>query len=167
MKHTIGYCRLLGRYKQAMCGTILCLLLGCESRTVFSQQYAFTSGIWPSDSVLTFEFLAQKSETYALLHTVYYRESFPYHNLYVQYKLYQPPNHLLQEDVRHVSLFDKSSGAPLGSGSTGLFWKKDTLCVRTFSETAYHTIEMSQFMRLDSLRGVENVGISIEKVMDE
>jgi gliding motility-associated lipoprotein GldH len=64
-----------------------------------------------------------------------------------------------------VDIYDCKTGEPLGSGSTGLYTNNLTLIDSyRFPYRGKYGIELMQYMRLDTLTGIQSVGLSVAKI---
>ena len=155
----------LGRREWVWIIVLLLLFSGCSSKRLWEKSKSLSKSIWYRQQALTFHFLIRDAQQpcHIFLQTRY-EESYPYHNMYVSYTLSNIQGQVLSEASTEVQLFDPKDGKPLGSGSSNFFFRADTLLSSyRFSVPGRYTMEIRQFMRLDSLVGLRNIGIRIDK----
>ena len=70
---------------------------------------------------------------------------------------------MLKEELREYNFFDPKTGEPFGSGLGDLFDHKIPLEENfQFQNSGEYTIELQQFMRMDTLPFVLSVGARVE-----
>ena len=141
-------------------------LLGCDSSTrLWEEQQPLPDGIWYSKQALVFPFSIEQAQVpYTLLLTTHYTTDYPYQNMYIFYTLSNDQGKMLQERLIEAHFFDDFQGMPLGRGSAGLFFKEDTLLRGyVFEEKGHYKVSFRQFMRVDSLVGIRNIGLRIDQ----
>ena len=144
----------------------LLLLGGCSSRRLWEESKPLPDGVWHRRQPLVFHFLIRDAQQpyHIFLHTRY-EASYPYHNMYVSYALSDIHATVLGAEMREVQLFEPRSGKPIGSGSSNLFFKADTLLSSyRFVAPGRYTLKLRQFMRLDSLVGVRDIALRVDRV---
>ena len=143
----------------------LLLLFGCSSERIWEEAKSLPKGIWRSQQALAFHFLVQDAQQpYHIFLNTRYEAKYPYYNMYLFYTLSDIQGKVLSESLKEVYLFEPKGGTPLGDGSSGLFFKSDTLLSSyRFSSPGRYTVELRQFMRLDSLLGVRDMGLRVDK----
>lgn len=90
-----------------------------------------------------------------------YNDNYEYHNLYLRYLLKDSLKTVLIDSLLHVGLFDSKTGVPLGKGFGNRRTVYDTLPGNQIPFGS--SIHLIQYMRKDSLRGIESVGIKITR----
>lgn len=144
-------------------GFLTLLLAACNSGTIFQEEKNIPTSGWMYRDSLDFNFkISDTSAIYNLYVDVAHADTFAAQNLYV--KLYTRfPDGKRPGKTVSLDLFD-AAGAPVGkcSGQT---------CAAhiLLQENAYfatpgdYGLTIHQFMRRDSLPGIQSVGFSIEK----
>jgi gliding motility-associated lipoprotein GldH len=90
-----------------------------------------------------------------------YTDAYDFRNLYVRYLLKDSTNQVMENTLVNIPLFERSSGKPLGKGFGSSFTKYDTL--PTASSMGVARVEFIQYMRIETLPGIEAVGLKIVK----
>lgn len=88
-----------------------------------------------------------------------YNDRYEYHNLYVRYLLKDALANTLMDSLVNIALFDSKTGRPLGKGFGNRLTIYDTLPANRLPIGG--SIHLIQYMRKDSLDGIESVGIKI------
>lgn len=142
--------------------SIYFFLTGCDQNRVMEDFKNF-DGTWHKDSTARFDFVIDDiSKTYNLKAEFSSRFTYPYNNLYFNYKLLLEDS-IIQEELREIILFDPKTGNPLGSGTGNLFDHEKMLQENfSFFTSGKYRIELDQFMRMDSLSDIERVGARVE-----
>ena len=141
---------------------VVVIVSGEESKSL-------SKGIWYRQQPLTFHFLVRDvSYPCHIFLQTRYEDNYPYHNMYVSYTLSNIQGEVLSETSKEVQLFDPKDGRPLGDGSSNFFFRVDTLLSSYhFSVPGRYTMELRQFMRLDSLVGLRNIGLRVDRATRE
>ncbi len=141
------------------------ILTACDSAKVYQDFTDFEEAFWHQDNPVTFEFeIVDTSINYNLQALFRNSLAYPYHNMYYKYKLIDPLDSVLSEELMQVYLFDPKSGEPNGSGVGDMFDQKHTIFEGfKFSESGTYKVELQQAMRLDTLPFILSVGWRVEK----
>ncbi len=138
-------------------------LFACQSNVHFEKSYAFEQAIWSHADTLDFTFeIADTTQLFDIALDVEHATDFPMQNLYVQFYT-QFPSGLRLSKLVSLELADKA-GVWFGSCNA------DDCRVRIplqngafFNETGSYTITVEQYTRQADLRGVQSLGLAIEK----
>ena len=143
------------------------LLSSCDKARVFEFDHDFTDRTWKVKDIAVFEFEIVDSAT---SYNVYYRirnsSDYPYSRIFVNYTLQNSAKAELAKKLISNYLFDQKTGMPLGSSGIGDAFDHQFLLLPKykFNQAGKYTIMLEQFMRTDTLRGIEAAGIRVEKV---
>lgn len=150
MKKVIG-CLLVGA-----------LLYGCDSTRVFEEFSEVPSG-WAIADTITFQVELEPAEV-PFQFTSQFRTdiSYPYSNLYYYFQLTDQSDSLVYSELQEVALFDAKTGEPTGSGLGDLYHVEDVV-LTGYQPTRRSKLQVSliQYMRLDTLRGIDRIGIRV------
>ena len=91
-----------------------------------------------------------------------YNDKYEYNNLYLRYILRDSVERIVTDSLLNIHLFDPRTGQPLGQGFGNRRIKYDTLPGNLVIPDA--TFQFIQYMRKDSLAGIESVGLKIVNV---
>jgi gliding motility-associated lipoprotein GldH len=144
----------------------LLVLSGCDQSRVYELDHDLDGHFWRVKEIPTFEFAVTDSTQ---LYNIYYRvrnsSDYPYARIFVKYSLMDPANKELQSKLVSNYLFDQKSGVPLGSSGIGDKFDHQFLILdkQKFNKTGKFKVTLEQFMRTDTLPGVESIGIRVEK----
>lgn len=152
-----------------VCVTLSCLLLfaACDNSRVYELDHDFAGRTWQVKDKPEFEFDITDS---VQLYNVYYKirnsSDYPFSRIFVQYNLIDPKKVDVQNKLLSNNLFDQKTGMPLGSSSIGDKFDHQFLILGKykFNRIGKHTIKFEQFMRTDTLPGIEALGVRVEKV---
>ena len=143
---------------------IVFLALACDSSRVYEDYNDMDDAFWQIDSVQRFKFEIKDQELqYNLLASFRNASSYPFYNIYFQYSLKDSANKVLKEELKDFNLFDPKTGKPFGSGLGDVFDHTVSLEENyQFNYSGQYTLELKQFMRLDTLPFVLSVGARVE-----
>ena len=142
------------------------LISACDSSRIYEDYHDFDESFWHMDSVQSFQFqMEDTSKATNLLATFRNSAAYPFYNLYFQYNLLDSANNVLVEQLEEYHFFDPKTGAPLGSGLGDLFDHAVILQEKyKFPAKGVYTIQLKQFMRMDTLPYILSVGARVEIV---
>jgi len=146
------------------CLCILFSILGCDSDRIF-EKYIDLKGIWPQQSSQLFEFDIIDSEIpYHITGMVRNKNSYAFNNLYVKYELFYEDS-LIKTGLTEVILFEPKTGKPLGTGMGSTFDRNfDFIKSYTFEASGHYRMKITQFMRLDTLQDIDQIGVRVAAV---
>ena len=151
---------------------LACLLVaGCTSHVVFQQDAEVPNGIWARSWKPQFSFdikdtVAQRNIYLDIRHTGEYRFS----NIYVFTTLQGPDGHAFTDTVE-CTLADPS-GRWFGKGTGFIFSDRFQAHVlyrmnNRFPRSGRYVFTLEQAMRTDELKGVIDVGVSVEEAQGQ
>ena len=145
---------------------ILSLLTSCDSKKIYDDFIDFDEGFWHQDSVISFSFnIEDVSKQYHLKAQFRNAQSYPYHNMYYRYTLKDAEDSILSEEQKQIFLFNPKTGEPYGGGLGDMFDNSQIVLENyTFKNPGIHSVNLKQFMRLDTLPFILSVGWRIETV---
>lgn len=142
-----------------------CLVLACDSKTVYKSHEEIKDAQWYADYKPVFEVNIEDStakyNAYYLLRTAI---QYPYYNLYLTRKITGPDGKVISNDLVELKVSDETTGKPYGKGLGDLFDQKIPFLKNyVFKSAGRHTFEIGQSMRQNPLPFVMSIGISVEK----
>lgn len=141
--------------------SILLIAVSCDQGRLYESFQDINSQRWLVTDTLSFE--VDSLETTAPVTTtvgIRYNDSYEYHNLYVRYVLKDSLQNIQIDSLLNIGLFDSKTGVPLGKGFGNRRTLYDTL---PGNELPFgSSIHLIQYMRKDTLKGIESIGIKIE-----
>lgn len=142
------------------------VMISCDSSRVYEDYNDMEEAFWHMDSVQNFDFtIDDTSRSYNLIATFRNASSYPFYNLYFQYTLTDSLNNVMEQQLREVNFFDPKTGEPQGSGLGDLYDHSFPLEEGyQFEQAGKYTIQLQQFMRMDTLPFVLSVGARVEFV---
>ena len=90
-----------------------------------------------------------------------YDDKYEYNNLYVRFLLRDSVDKVLMDSLLNIHLFDPKTGKPLGQGFGNRRIRYDTLPGGLIQ--AKSTFQFIQYMRKDTLAGIESIGLKINE----
>jgi gliding motility-associated lipoprotein GldH len=139
-------------------------LVSCGSDSLYENHKEFPTGFWQKDNLQSFEVQIDDSQNHSIFYHLRYTTDYDYCNSYVRYKIFSPEGKMLVEKMKLDTLFDCTTGKPLGEGFGTVYNKEFQLEANfDFSKKGKYKIELEQMMRKDSLEGIQTVGIRIGK----
>ena len=144
---------------------ILFSLSGCDRNRIF-EKHVDLKGSWPLQSSQLFEFDIIDSEIpYQITGMVRNKNSYAFNNLYVKFELFHEDS-LIKTNLTEVILFEPKTGKPLGSGMGSTFDRNfDFVKSHTFETSGHYKIKLTQFMRLDTLKDIDRIGVRVAAVI--
>jgi gliding motility-associated lipoprotein GldH len=144
---------------------ILFICLACEDSIIYQEKHVCMHQLWPTTTAQEFSFpITDSTQAYDIILLVTNQPDYPYQNLFVAYTLKTATTQTLQQGLSNCILFEPKTGKPLGEG-----WfqsKKHQFVVLPgyqFQQPGNYCIELNQFMRTDTLQGIQSIGIQITK----
>lgn len=160
-------------YLMRTCIRVLLLmssLAGCDTQRLYEQNVDLERSQWPMEYKPAFEFkIRDTGKQYSLLCNIRNSSTYPYARFFFNYSLKDTTGAVLASNMASVILFDPKSGKPNGAGGIGdVFDHRVTLLPNyQFKYMGRYTIEFEQNMRVDTLSGIEAVGLRIEQALPE
>ena len=147
------------------CLCILFSLLGCDRNRIF-EKHVDLKGFWPLQSSQLFEFDIIDSEIpYHITGMVRNKNSYAFNNLYIKFELLHEDS-LIKTNLTEIILFEPKTGKPLGSGMGSTFdCNFDFVKSHTFETSGHYKIKLTQFMRLDTLKDIDRIGVRVAAVI--
>jgi len=143
--------------------SILFVLISCDENRVFDEYKSIPEAVWLKDDLVKFEFtlddtLSRNQVYIKIRNTVDY----PYSNIYLFTKVDFPDGRILIDTLEYE--MTDAEGMWLGDGVSGiknnlLYYKKNVV----FYEKGDYKFTVQQGMRSDSLVGIQDVGLRIER----
>lgn len=146
--------------------TIL-IISGCDPNRITEETRDFEDQHWVYDSPQRFDFyIGETTMDYNLLLYLRYTNNFPFSNIYLRYTLSDPLKEIkVLEEIKNVDLFDSKNGKPLGKSSIGDIYEIEIPIMASyqFDSTGSYALQVSQFMRRDTLNELVSLGLRLEK----
>lgn len=141
---------------------ILCvwILSSCSGDRLYEDFIALDeSRGWQQADSLEFQLGDVDHEGKATLIAVKFTETYPFSNFYVRVIAKDSSSQIIENKLVNVPLFDSKTGQPLGKGFGSSYTKYDTLPFGLPAQTK--SITLLQYMRQESLPGIEAAGLKI------
>ncbi len=140
-------------------------LYSCDSSRIY-EEFNEIDRFWSAEETLTYEFEVEDAQaSYAVIAEFKNDLTYPYRNFYFNYSLQTSSDSVLKESLEEIQLFEPKSGKPFGSGIGDQYNNEKVLeGSYRFPHAGKYQIDLEQFMRVDSLMGIQRVGVRIEKV---
>lgn len=146
---------------------LLTILSACGNNKQFEAYHTIEANSWKEDAVQTFVFdITDQNQPLDLYFTIKNGLEYPFHNLYVKYRLVkknEDKDLLIAEGLEEFILFNPKTGKPLGSGSSG--WYDQEIPLKKsfkFDAEGRYEIQFQQYMRKGSLNDVAAVGFAFD-----
>lgn len=144
----------------------LALLTSCiDKNTIVREVQPVQNNAWlnKNNHSIPFE-IEDANATYSIYYTFSYNDNYPYYNIWLNRSITDSNKKVFSKRLQGMELFHSQSGVPFGSGFG------DTYDYKILSDSSYkfnqpgkYFIILDQSMRVDSLPGIESVGIEIYK----
>lgn len=146
-------------------GLILCVCIGmtsCDSSRIYEDFKELPSGWSISDTVNFAVALDAGQNTYQFTSQFRCDVTYQYSNLYYYFQVRNTRDSLLYDALEEVQFFDQKTGRPLGSGLGDLYHVED-LVMADFNNGGLDSVRVSmiQYMRLDTLQGIDRIGLRV------
>lgn len=142
---------------------LMAILVSCDENRIFDEYKHMPKSTWLKNDVAKFEFVLEdtlsKNQVYLKIRNTV---DYPYSNIYLFTKVNFPDGRILIDTLEYE--MTDAEGIWLGDGVSGvknnlLYYKKDVV----FYERGNYRISIQQGMRTDSLVGIKDVGLRIER----
>jgi gliding motility-associated lipoprotein GldH len=136
----------------------------CDRDKVYEEYVKIDNYVWNNSEIVKFDFNIEDSiSLYNLYINVRHATLYPYNNLWLFVKSYAP-NGVNETDTIECVLAE-ANGKWKGDGLGDIWdfqqpWKQNV----RFPRTGKYHIEMEQAMRTESLSGIMDMGLRVEKV---
>ncbi len=136
---------------------------GCDSERVYDTYQSVEQEGWYKNDTLVYQpQIEDTSDLYNLIIKVRHNTDYRYRNLYLFTKT-RFPDGMTTHDTIELMLARKD-GSWLGQGFGAMKTAKQLILQRgRFEQKGTYRFELRQAMRTDTLQGIEDVGIRIEK----
>lgn len=153
----------LNRLFSSFALVLVLALSSCQDSSVVEMRYHELKGAyWPANERIEFPVTIENTQaSYSLYYLVRYTDEYPYYNLWLKRQVLDSQKVRVAERLQGMDLFDATTGKPNGEGSTRYdhsFLGDSTI---SFPKSGKYVIGLSQYMRKDSLSGIQAVGIKL------
>ncbi|MCA6078129.1 gliding motility lipoprotein GldH [Fulvivirga sedimenti] len=144
---------------------VIPFLVSCDNSRVYEVNNELSGRQWLADSTQSFTFsIPDTSQKYNVYYNLRNSVSYPFRNIYVKYSLTDSTGEMLEGKLDNANLFDAKSGKPLGDGLGDVFDHQFPLLKNYgFPAPGQYRLEVSQYMRRDTLPEIVAVGVRVEK----
>jgi gliding motility-associated lipoprotein GldH len=142
---------------------ILFFVQACNTATVF-HEHEKVSGKWAVSDPVKFSFtVTDVSTPYDLYISVRNTRNYPYQNLFLQYQ-FDGGEAENTAGLVDLLLFERKTGKPIGSGLGDVYDSEHLIMAnKTFPAAGTYELRVIQFMRTDSLSGIQRIGLKVAK----
>ena len=151
-------------FQKLLIPAALCLLLaGCGDDVIYEKTLDVPDGTWVYEDTLNFDFdITDTAQSYGLLLDVTHAGDFGFQNLYVQFHTTYPSGN---KETQLVSLeLAARSGIWNGKCSGNECTVEIPLQEKAiFKEPGRHTLSVEQYMRQNTLPGINSMALRIKK----
>lgn len=155
--------------KYGLCIFFMVFVIACTEKVAFESFVEFEDQNWYIDSVATFNFeVKEVQKSYKIDGYIRNTLDYPFYNLYIQYELLNDEGVILRSSLKENNLMDRQTGKPLGKGSGSVYDVTFPLIdFYTFEKTGNYQLKLKQYMRLDTLSGIQAVGLRLASIKPE
>ncbi|MEQ8811686.1 MAG: gliding motility lipoprotein GldH [Imperialibacter sp.] len=148
---------------------LIFLLSSCSDSRIYDEYHDFTENVWHMDSTEKFTFTVDTTaDQFRLSYLVRNTADYSYYNLYLKFTLEDSLHQVIESQMQEVILFDPKTGKPYGSGLGDLFSHEfPAIDNFTFPYKGKFTFSVQQYMRVESLAGIQSLGLKVERVKQE
>lgn len=141
----------------------------CQPENRWFLMKNFPGDKWPSDSAVRFTFrVDEPSKNLDFIYQVQYADNYPFENIWLDYVISEPNGKTIAHSRDNLMLFEPKSGKPLGTGSSERRFL-DAYFLRniSLSQTGQYQVTINHYMRIDSLSGIQSIGLKIRSFSEE
>lgn len=150
------------RYVRHIIQNSLCFICLACTNSVYYDQYQSMENPWNKNKEIFFTYeIEDQSVSYNLSLQIRNNNLYPYQNLWLFLEEKQPDGHVLRDTIECI-LAD-SYGKWIGSGISIYHLTVPIRTRYTFPQKGQYTFAVQQGMRDDWLKGIEQLGLRIEK----
>ena len=138
-------------------------LFSCDNSRIY-EEFQEVDKYWRTDQTLAYTFdIEDEQADYVVIAHFKNDLTYPYRNFYFNYRLQMEDDVVLSERLEQIQLFEPKTGKPYGSG-IGDQYNHELVLEESiqFPVAGNYQIDLSQFMRVDSLVGIQRIGVRIE-----
>lgn len=142
---------------------LMMLNLSCNDNIIFEEHKVFEQQVWKKSDIVKLEpEITDTLQPYNIIFNVRHSNQYYNNNLWVRIETIYPSGRS-QEDVVDIPMANKE-GRWYGSGSGNVINNEVQIQERAlFPEKGKYTLLIEQYMRMESLPEIMNVGIRLEK----
>jgi len=156
--------------KTFLLGSILVLLMSCETKTVYSEYHQLNNGVWQVEDTIKFNFSElDAKEKYNVFLNLRNDNDFSYSNLFLITELDYPNGETVSDTLEYEMAMPDGTwlGKGLGSIKESKLWYRENV---DFSTSGVYTLKITHAMRqngkvngVTNLNGITDVGLEITK----
>lgn len=146
---------------------ILCLMIAlfsCSEKPGY-HDYADLDRYWLNTDTIRFKVPVHDTvSAYAVWMEIRCSSEYDWSRFFSGYEIRDSVGHQLDSGLVNAMLFDPVSGEPKGKGGIGDLYELQVMIKEhyKFPHQGMYTVLFWQMMRMDSLRGIPNVGLRVE-----
>jgi gliding motility-associated lipoprotein GldH len=142
---------------------VLLVFVACSSNTMYHENKMVSNTVWNADSVLTFQFdVSDTVSLYDINISTRNLEAYPYSNIWLFVKITAPDLSVVSDTIDYQ--LAETSGKWIGTGTGGVYSNQFAFRKNIyFPLTGSYTIDIQHGMRNTSLKGISDIGLSVEK----
>ena len=138
------------------------IFFSCENRAIYNQYQAVDNAVWEKDKEYYFTFqIEDNSIPYDVIFEVRNSNVYPYQNLWLFFNEERPVGPMVRDTVECMLAdeFGRWKGSGISLFQAGIPIRSNYL----FPDKGQYTINFRQGMRTDALKGIQEIGLRIEK----
>lgn len=137
----------------------------CKENNIYHIELTEINKPWHKDTTLSYQFFIEDTtKVYLIKSILHYTNEYPFANLYVKREIFYEDKREYGDTANYL-LFDEM-GKMTGKGFSHIKVLENTIGKGPlrFGNIGYYYIDFNHLMRVDSLPGIEKVGIVIQEV---
>jgi gliding motility-associated lipoprotein GldH len=138
------------------------LFAGCQPQHIFHAYQDLPGQVWPVGAPASFQFSIETPAEYALSYHVRNTRDYPFYNLYVKYEILDAQGVLVRQQIHETNLMHPQTGVPLGNGES-IYDHSIPAIKHRFEQPGTYQFRISQYMRVDTLQGIQAIGFTVDK----
>ncbi len=142
--------------------SFIAILLSCDSKQLFIEYAEIPNDVWSIKNVLHYNVnISDTTGAYNIYINVRHGDRYSYSNLFLFVTAHSPDGNSLKDTVEILLADDR--GNWLGKGAASIYTKKHPYKQNIrFPVRGIYTFDIEQAMRVQDLKYISNIGLSIE-----
>lgn len=138
------------------------LLFSCR-KYEYSKCVNFQTACWTKKQHCVFDNIQiPQDKIYSIKIILHYNDKFPFQNIYLKTDIEDNNKQLIFSETQNHFLFDPITGYPINDNNILLNHKTSFIISRQLLIKGFYKVTISQFNRLESLSGIQQIQLVIE-----
>lgn len=146
----------------------LSILIGCKDKALMDETKSFADLGWPMKEKVDFPFFINDTDpSFQLAVAIRQSHDYPFHNCYFLSKVFNSKGQVIKQGLAEAYFYHPKTGKSLSKNSGSIIGHKYVIFNEMkFPEKGKYTVQIEQYMRKDTLKGIVSVGASIVPILN-